>query len=438
MTMHSTTRRTMRRTALLAMTLLAPVVAGAQGGTLAQRVAAVRDGDVRFSYPTRSGVCGDGKKMIGFGRMMSVHPDIEGYGRWNASRCVPGAARVAGTLRGGEAVALRPYVGGAWDASSSARDLGSVSAAEAAEYLIGVAARAEQSVAKSALLPAAIADTPGLAPRLLTIGRDTERTLKVRRRAVQLAGATGDASTVPALVASATGGEWQGKKRDSDDGVAASAIGGLADMPDGAGLDALLALAKHEDVRIRKQTVFWLGQSEDARGRRAARGIAEDTKEDVDVRGNAIFAIGMGGNGTSEDRAWLRELYPRLTSEALRDRVLMAAGQEGGDADHRWLLERAADNRESTHSRRQAIFWAGQGGAPIADLVSLYGRLTDGQVKEHIIFALSQRSETAATDALLDMAKKDPDREMRKKALFWLTQKDDPRVTKLITDLVSQ
>jgi hypothetical protein len=27
---------------------------------------------------------------------------------------------------------------------------------------------------------------------------------------------------------------------------------------------------------------------------------------------------------------------------------------------------------------------------------------------------------------------------MRRKALFWLAQKDDPRVTKLITDLVSK
>ncbi len=431
-----------RRAALLAVVLLAPVLgaseAGAQAGSLAQRVAAVRDGEVRFSYPTRSGVCGDGKKMIGFGRMMSIHPDMEGYGRWNETRCMPGPARIAVTLRGGEMVALRPYVGGSWDASSSARDLGTVGAAEAADYLLGLASNAENEVARTALLPAAIADAPGLAPRLLALGRDTGWTIKLRRRAVQLAGAAGDASTVQALVALATGGEWQGKKRESDDGVSAAAITALAAGPDGAGMDALLQLAKHEDVRIRRQTVFWLGQSEDVRGRRAARAIAEDEREDAEVRAQAIFAVGMGGNASSEDRAWLRALYPRLTSEKLRDQVLMAAGQHGDEADHRWLLERAADNRETTHSRRQAIFWAGQGGAPIADMVTLYGRLTHGEVKEHIIFALSQRQETSATDALLDMAKRDPDREMRKKALFWLTQKNDPRVTKLITDIVNQ
>ena len=431
-TLHTITAR-----AALLATLLAPAVAGAQGGPLAARIAEVGNGEARFSYPTREGVCGDGKKVIGFGRLFAVHPDIEGWGRWSNVRCEPGPARVAVTVRNGEAVAMRPYVGGTWAPTAGARDLGTVSGAEAAAYLMDMAV-AKDGIGKSALLPAAIADAPGTSERLLAIGRRTELGLKTRRRAIDLAGATGDASTVPALVAIAKGGEWEGKKRSSDDGVSSAAIGALAAIPGDAGLDALLQLAKDADVRVRKQTVFWLGQSDDVRGRRAARGMAEDTNEDVEVRAQAIFAIGMGDESTAEDRAWLRGLYPRLTSEKLRDRVLMSAGQQGGPEDHRWLLERAADNSESTHSRRQAVFWAGQGGAPVTDLVSLYGRLTNDQVKEHVIFALSQRNETAATDALLEMAKRDPDRDMRKKALFWLTQKDDPRVTKLITDIVSQ
>ena len=37
----------------------------------------------------------------------------------------------------------------------------------------------------------------------------------------------------------------------------------------------------------------------------------------------------------------------------------------------------------------------------------------------------------------MSIARSDSDRAMRRKALFWLAQKDDPRVTKLITDLVT-
>jgi hypothetical protein len=49
---------------------------------------------------------------------------------------------------------------------------------------------------------------------------------------------------------------------------------------------------------------------------------------------------------------------------------------------------------------------------------------------------LSQREDEAAIDELLRIARSDSNTEMRGKALFWLAQKDDPRVKKLIADLV--
>ena len=51
---------------------------------------------------------------------------------------------------------------------------------------------------------------------------------------------------------------------------------------------------------------------------------------------------------------------------------------------------------------------------------------------------LSQRDERAATDKLLSIVRSDSDSRMRKKALFWLAQKDDPEITKVISNLVSQ
>jgi hypothetical protein len=49
---------------------------------------------------------------------------------------------------------------------------------------------------------------------------------------------------------------------------------------------------------------------------------------------------------------------------------------------------------------------------------------------------LSQRDDEAAIDELLRIAREDGDTRMRGKALFWLAQKDDPRIRKLIADLV--
>ena len=41
-----------------------------------------------------------------------------------------------------------------------------------------------------------------------------------------------------------------------------------------------------------------------------------------------------------------------------------------------------------------------------------------------------------AKQALFSIARDDSDKDMRGKALFWLAQKHDPRVTKLISDLI--
>lgn len=432
-----------RAVAALAL-LLAAAPLAAQ--SVAARVAAAPDGEVRLAYATRSGTCGDGKNVVSFGRTTQIWPGVESHGAWRDAKCVPGPARVALVKRAGKVASLRTYVGGGWAAGGErVTDLGTVAPAEASTWLLSLAREGEVTVAKAALLPAAIAEGTTPAPALLAIGRDAARPMKVRRTAVHLAGAVGDASLVPELVAMATSGDRTsgkgtagGKKRDDgDQGVATAAVLALRELPDDAGMPTVARLATTaEDARVRKDATFWLGESEDPAMRRTAREIALNAREDESVRSTALFALGHGDETTEADRAWLREAFARLTSEKLRDQVLMGIAQGGSAADLRWVLDRARDESLPVHTRRSAIFWAGQGNASVDDLVALYRGLKEAQVKEHAIFALSQREESAAIDALVDIARNDEDRAMRRKALFWLGQKDDPRVTKLITDLV--
>ena len=63
----------------------------------------------------------------------------------------------------------------------------------------------------------------------------------------------------------------------------------------------------------------------------------------------------------------------------------------------------------------------------MADLASLYATMDDREMREQLIFVYSQRDEPAAVDKLLDIAARGPDAELRKKALFWLGQSEDPR-----------
>jgi HEAT repeat protein len=154
------------------------------------------------------------------------------------------------------------------------------------------------------------------------------------------------------------------------------------------------------------------------------------------MRGRVILALSQTRDDAG-DAGYLRQLFPSLESDRLKERVLMGIAQRGGEENRRWLLDIVADSKQTIDVRKKALFWVGQGGLSIADLASMYGRLSDRELKEQVIFVLSQRSDSAAVDKLIDIARHDPDVELRKKAIFWLGQRDDPRVRQLLEELIA-
>jgi hypothetical protein len=73
------------------------------------------------------------------------------------------------------------------------------------------------------------------------------------------------------------------------------------------------------------------------------------------------------------------------------------------------------------------------------EIVGLYDRMRDPDLREHLIFVLSQRMrEPAAMDKIVDIARRDPDRRMRAKALFWLGQSHDPRAAAILREVIDQ
>ena len=425
--------------ALLALAL--PQVLAAQG-SIASRIAAAPDGEVRMTYATRAKACGDGRDVVAVGQALNVSNSVESFGRWSGVPCVHGPARVSLTVRGHEVVAVRTRVAGAWKTDSGVSlDLGVVPARDAAAYFIALAPSLDGSRRNNPLVAAAIADSAVIVPDLLRLARNTSLGRETRRRAVNWIGVVGDASAVAPLTELARGsgaGRTDADDPGPGDGVEGSAVGALAMLEDGVGMSALMDMARHGSQSVRKAAVFWLGQSDDARGRALVRTVVDDANETEAVRGAAIFALGQGDNATSADLAFLRGAFERLPSDRLKDRVLMAMSQNDSEDGARWLLAQARDERQPIEVRRKAVFWAGQGHARLADIVSLYKDVREPRLREHTIFVLSQRNEDAATDALMSIARDDGDREMRKKALFWLAQKNDPRVTKLIADLVTR
>ena len=152
----------------------------------------------------------------------------------------------------------------------------------------------------------------------------------------------------------------------------------------------------------------------------------------------------MAVETSSDNATFLRGLFDKLAgapegsaNESIRKKILFSLSQMKGEGNDKWLMDIAADPKNSVETRKQAIFSAGQAGVSTADLAALYPRVTDRELKGQLIWVMSEKRDPAAIDRLMQIAKSDPDREMRKKAIFWLGQSNDPRVKDFLLEIIN-
>jgi HEAT repeat protein len=165
----------------------------------------------------------------------------------------------------------------------------------------------------------------------------------------------------------------------------------------------LLRIARNPNVarEARKSAVFWVGQIGDANTAQEIAGLIRDP--DHEVAKSAIFAI----------------------------------SQQRSDASSRTLLSAARNRDLPTEVRKSAVFWLGQIASDQAT-AGLKDVLTDEnvEVKKSAVFALSQMRTEKSLDALMELARNSKDRELRKSAIFWLGQSNDPRVLAFFEEIL--
>jgi HEAT repeat protein len=226
-------------------------------------------------------------------------------------------------------------------------------------------------------------------------------------------------------------------RSDPDPEVRGQAVFWLSQVGTEKAVTALDSILRRStDRELQEKALFALSQHESPRARGALRSYAERADVPESLREKAIFWIGQSDD--AESGAYLRALFGRLQSQELRKKVLFSISQREGRENQSWLLTVARDAGQPMEIRKQALFSAGQAGVPASELGALYDNLSDRELKEQLLFVLSQRDDPAAVDRLLSVARKDPNPELRKKALFWLGQSDDPRAAKALQDIIEQ
>jgi HEAT repeat protein len=227
-------------------------------------------------------------------------------------------------------------------------------------------------------------------------------------------------------------------RNDPDSEVRQQAVFWLSQVPDERAVDMLQEILRNsKDEELQNKALFALSQHRSGRGNVILREFALKADAPEELRGQAIFWLGQRNN--AENNEFLRSLYSRLDNGELKEKVLFSLSQRRGAGNEKWLMEIAVNPKEDIELRKKALFWAGQSGVGIDEIIPLYSKISDQEMKEQVIFVLSQRNGSpAAVDKLLDIAKNDKDSELRKKAIFWLGQSRDPRVQQFLIDLINK
>lgn len=243
--------------AMLGLSTL-PITVTAQ--TLSARVAAV-DGIAQVLFPSRPEACGDGRTFTGNllrrGRMIVDGGIVIDGRKLRDEPCLRGPVRVVATVVGGEVTRLRSYVGPVPPADGRVVDLGAVTAREATAWLLDLAQHAPSRVASSAMSPLVAAEGSEPWPQLLAIARSEARPRDTRREAMfWLAEATNHHLGI----------DDADDNMSEEDDVRQQAVFAISQLPRDVAVPKLLEVARtSKRAPVRKQAIFWLGQSGDAR-----------------------------------------------------------------------------------------------------------------------------------------------------------------------------
>lgn len=386
--MRAATRTTL--VALAGMVFASPLLSQ----SVADRISQTRNGTVRLSFATRAIVCGDGQ-FIGFDLPDAFYM----YSQWNDGysvnvmrdvkpSCREGPLRLVVVKSGGRVEELRAAVGVSWRGSGTAVDLGTVGAADAAQWLVTLAETAEDDVARVALLAAAAADSARIAERVLGLARNRDAPRAVRERAVRWAavvgGAEGRSDEVDRVL--------RALAADAAEPVALRerAVRDLRATPENrAHLRSLYG--RVEEATLRERILREVGSDGGDDDVTWLRDVALNAAEPRALRERAIRVLAEELNRPGEART----LYPRLDDPALRERALRVAVEQGGPAEEAWAREMVENRQEAVTVRDRVIRLLAERGQ-VVYLRDLYPRLDRLELKERVVRVIAERDDADA------------------------------------------
>jgi HEAT repeat protein len=335
--------------------------------------------------------------------------------------------------------------------------------------------------------------TPGNIPFLSDLARNEREHKVVREEAIEAIGGSDEGAALPALE------KLFSSLSDRD--LRKEVVEAVADNKDEeTAVSFLIRVAENEsDREVRQEAIESMGEKKDRRSFESLVRIANDPKMDPDsqreavetiaerekdealpalmrivrthprqeVRGEAIEAIGeipgqtafleeialserenrelrkeaiqaLGENRATDAIRTLEKLYQLIPNGELKDDVIGAIEDSHDKAAAIDLLIKIARNEPDREARARAISVLGEMNEDRAAdvLFEFYNGERDEQMKEEVLEALGESSSKKSLEKLIDVARSDPSPRLRKKAILMLGERNDPEAAKFLEGII--
>jgi len=147
----------------------------------------------------------------------------------------------------------------------------------------------------------------------------------------------------------------------------------------------------------------------------------------------------LGSVDADSSVACLDGIFERGGDE-VRKSLVFVISQHSTPRSFDFLKKAALGAGYGREVRKDAIFWVGNSkDARSLDLLKdIYGRTSEQELKEQVIFALTLTDSKEAIQELIRLAKTERNVEVKKNAIFWLGQKASQESVKTLKDFVDE
>jgi hypothetical protein len=172
----------------------------------------------------------------------------------------------------------------------------------------------------------------------------------------------------------------------------------------------------------------------------------------LEVRGGSVTKLRTYVGGRWRQGSGITDLGT-VSVRTASDYLLSLAAEHDGKVAHEaimpatladsvtvWpaLVRIARDESRPSGTRKQAMFWLSVQAGDRVDGDGPDSSSPDTEIKKQAVFALSQQRRDESVSTLIEVARRNRDPDVRRSALFWLGQSNDPRAVSVFEEILSR